>query len=221
MMQRVFVAVLTVIVFMSGYAARMWTDRGEPVPPPPAALAREYAPAQATGDQKKRDELDRAAVVGEIEKFRSQIAAYSTQVQDIDNEFEREFAALLNPGQTEKWNVRLKQRAERMEADAKKPPVRTLLTDDDIRRAQDRSMTSVYWMVTVTPHLERFTKDFSLDPAQQTSLRALLALRRNKYIALLDATPHPTIRLNRLVPMLDRVLPPEAKQGILPGEAKK
>jgi hypothetical protein len=43
---------------------------------------------------------------------------------------------------------------------------------------------------------------------QQTKTRALLSLRRNQFIALLDSTAHPTIRLSRLAPLVQRVATP-------------
>jgi hypothetical protein len=61
-------------------------------------------------------------------------------------------------------------------------------------------------MVTVTPVLERITKEYGLDSAQQTAVRNLLVLRRNKYTALFDATPHPGVRMSRLAPLLERVV---------------
>ena len=78
-----------------------------------------------------------------------------------------------------------------------------------IQKAQDRPLTSIYWMVTVTPYLEMLTREYALDAMQQAEVRALLTLRRNKFTALFDATPHPSIRLSRLVPLLERVIPPK------------
>ena len=63
----------------------------------------------------------------------------------------------------------------------------------------------------MNPRLEWLTKEYSLDAAQQTTTRSLLALRRNKFIALFDATPHPSIRLSRLAPQIERVAAPAKK----------
>ena len=67
-------------------------------------------------------------------------------------------------------------------------------------------------MVTVTPVLERITKEYGLDPAQQGAVRSLLVLRRNKYIALFDAAPHPGVRMSKLAPLLERVVDKKAEQ---------
>ena len=206
MTQRIFVALLTVVVFVAGYAARIWTEPRQSLPAAPAALAKEYARTEQPAADKKNDQqLDRAKLVGDIQKFRAQIEAYSAQVDEIYSEFDREFAQMLNPAQREKFVTNQKKKAER---DAKGLADRSPLSDEEIQRAKDRPLTSTYWNVVVTPHLERMTKEYSLDPAQQNNVRALLALRRNKFIALYDATPHPSIRLSRLAPLMERVAGP-------------
>ena len=206
MTQRIFVALLTVVVFVAGYGARIWTEPRESLPAAPAALAKEYARGDGSASDKKNDhQLDRAKLLADIQKFRAQIEAYSAQVDEINAEFDREFAQILNPAQREKFTTNQKKRAER---DAKRLADRSPLSDEEIQRAKDRPLTSTYWNVVVTPHLEWHTKEYSLDPAQQNSVRALLALRRNKFIALYDATPHPSIRLSKLAPLMERVAAP-------------
>ena len=204
MTQRLFVAILTVAVFLAGYGARVITEPRVPVPPAPAALAQEYAVHHGAkaADKKADRQLDRAKLVAEIQKLRPQIEAYSGQVDEINAEFFREFALLLNPEQREKYNVNKKKSAER---DAKRREETTPLSDEDIQRAKERPLTYIYWQVTITPMLENLTKDYKLDSAQQASTRALLSLRRNKFIALYDSTPHPSIRLSRLAPLIERV----------------
>ena len=207
MTQRVFVALLTVAVFLAGYAARGLSERGRPVPPPPATLTQEYGrTAQTPADAKATQKLDRAKLLAEIEKLRPQIVAYTAQVADIDAEFDREFAALLTPAQREKFVANQKKWAEH---DAKRKADTKPLSDEDISREQDRPLTDIYRQVTVTPRLEWMSKAYALDATQQTSARALLALRRNQFIALLDSTAHPTIRLSRLAPLVQRVAAPK------------
>jgi hypothetical protein len=203
MTQRLFVAVLTVVVFLAGYGVRAWTAPRETVPPPPAALAQAYAPAAApaSGEKGKRA-LDRAKLVAEINKLRPQVEAYCTHTQEIEAEFDRGFNAILNAKQLEKRNAYLKRRAAE---DAKRSVDRTPLSDEAIARMKERSLSEIYWLVTVTPRLERLTKEYDLDARQQTDTRALLTLRRNQYIALFDATPHPSVRMSRLVPLIERV----------------
>jgi len=203
MTQRVFVALLTVGVFLAGYFARVWTDRREAVPAAPAALAKEYVRGDAKSADKKSDsQLDRAKLVAEIQKLRPHIEAYSTQLDEIQAEFDREFLHLLTLAQRDKFAANQKKKAER---DAKRQADRTPLSDEDIQRAKERPLTSIYWYVVVTPHLEWMTKEYGLDANQQTQVRALLALRRNKFIALVDSTQHPSIRLSKLAPLIERM----------------
>ncbi|MEX2044744.1 MAG: hypothetical protein WD941_05270 [Opitutus sp.] len=207
MTQRAFVALMTVVVFFAGYGARMATERGRGVPPPPAVLAHEYMAPAASGGKGKYD-VDRAKLVAEIEKLRPQIEAYRAQVDEIYAEFDREFGQILSSEQRTRFAANEKRWAEhiaRRQADPKP------LSDEDILRARERPMSEVYWMVTVTPRLERLTREYSLNEAQQGTARALLSLRRNKFIALLDSTPHPGIRLSRLAPLIERVAAPDHK----------
>ena len=140
-----------------------------------------------------------------VQKLRPQIEAYTAQVDEMNAEFDREFQQILNPVQRDKFATNQKKKAER---DAKRLADRSPLSDEEIQRAKDRPLTSIYWYVVVTPHLEWMTKEYSLDAMQQTNVRALLALRRNKFIALVDSTAHPSIRLSRLAPLIERVAAP-------------
>ena len=206
MTQRVFVALLTVLIFGAGYAARVLTEPRQMVPPAPAALAKEYARTESRADDKKSDhQLDRAKLLAEIQQLRPQIESFSAQVQEIESEFDREFVQLLRPDQREKFFANQKKWAERT---AKRLAKRELMSDEDIQREKDRPMTWIYWQVTVTSRLESLTKEYGLDAAQQTSTRALLTLRRSKFISLYDATTHPSIRLSRLAPLIERVATP-------------
>lgn len=208
MSQRLFVGVLTVAVFLAGYVTRGFMRRGEPVPPPPAALARELAPsANGANSKNKSPAVDRAKLLAEIQKLRPQIEAYTTQVNDIYAEFDRDFEKVLKGPQREKFLLNQKRRAD---SAAKHSSDRSLLSDEEIMRWRDRPLTDIYRMVTVTPSLEWMTKEYSLDAAQQTEARSLLTLRRNKFVALFDATPHPSIKLSRLASMIERVGAPPA-----------
>lgn len=213
MTQRVFVGFLTVIVFLAGYGTRVVTEHRQTIPPPPVALANEY-PAGAAGapaaDKAKRDAdqaKERAKLVAEIEKLRPQIESYQSQINEIYAEFDKEFIPLLNDKQREKHAANMKKWAD---MEAKRKANTAPLSDDDINRARQQALTDVYWMVVVTPRLERITKEYELDPTQQASVRGLLTLRRAKFIALLDATQHVSVRLSKLAPIIERVAAPPA-----------
>jgi hypothetical protein len=52
------------------------------------------------------------------------------------------------------------------------------------------------------------TRDYGLDETQQAAARSLLTLRRSKFLALFDSTPHLSIRLSGLAPLIERVAAP-------------
>ncbi|MFM8338074.1 MAG: hypothetical protein ACKODK_21165, partial [Opitutaceae bacterium] len=198
-------------VFAAGYGARVLTEPAQPLPPAPPSLAWEFASPAATGSagERRQRQLDRSRLVAEIQKLRPQIEAYSAQMQEIDAEFDREFLRLLREDQRERYLASQRKLAER---DAKRAGSREPLSDEEIFREQDRSMTWVYWKVTVTPRLEMLTRACQLDAAQQNDTRALLVLRRSKFMALFDSTPHLGIRLSGLAPLIERVAAPPSSR---------
>jgi hypothetical protein len=210
MTQRLLVAFFTVVVFLGGYGARVWTEPRQAVPAAPAALSQEFA-RPAASNQKKRE--DRAKLCAEIEKVRPQIEVFRTQVVEIYAEFDRDFAKILNPQQLAKFEANQKKAAEhaagrRAKAESDRA---TPMTDEEIMRVRERPMSDVYRMVTVTPRLETLTKDYELDPTQQATVRAMLTLRRAKFLALLDSTPPPAVQLNKIAPLIERVMAKPAK----------
>jgi hypothetical protein len=211
MTQRLLVAFFTVVVFLGGYGARVWTEPRQAVPAAPAALSQEFARPAASNAKKK--ETDRAKLCAEIEKVRPQIEAFRTQVMEIYAEFDRDFAKILNPQQLAKFELNQKKAAEhaagrraKQESDRAMP-----VTEEEIMRARERPMSDVYRMVTVTPRLEQYAKDYDLDPTQQATVRAMLTLRRAKFLALLDSTPPPSIQLSRIAPLIERMAAKPAK----------
>lgn len=210
MTQRFFVAILTVVVFAAGYGTRALTDREKPVPAPPAELVREMQRASSEANPKPGDISERTKLVEEIQKLKPQIDAYTAHVQEIYAEFDKEFALLLTPSQREKFAVNQKKRAD---AITRRITDRRVLSDEELIRERDRPLTDIYRMCTVTPSLEWMTKEYGLDSAQQVATRQLLSIRRNKFVALFDATPHPSIRLSRLASMIERVQGPATDAG--------
>jgi hypothetical protein len=208
MTQRVLVAVLTIVVFLAGYGVRVWTEPRQPVPPVPASIAQDFARPITPVGAKANRQIDRAKLVADIEKLRPQIIAYTARVEEINAEFDRDFIQVLRAEQREKFAADQKKRAA---WDAKRQASRKPLSDEDILREEEGPFSFMYYMITVNPSLEWRTREYGLDPAQQGATRSLLEIRRTKFITLFDATPHPSIRLSRLAPLIERVAPAAAK----------
>lgn len=146
--------------------------------------------------------LDRAKLLAEIEALRPQITAYCLRLEEIEADFRRDFVALLTSQQRQKYEV---NRTRSMQRGVEEQKNSLSVADRDINRECERSLNSVYWLVTVTPKLVWLTKEFQLDASQQASTRALLSIRRNAAIALLDGTTHPSLRLSRVAQMVTRL----------------
>ncbi len=209
MKQRVLVAFLTVLIFAAGFGARVWTEREQPVPPPPV-VGREFTDAQS-GEKKAppaaAKPYNRAELAAEIEKLHPQVETYRVRVDAIDNEYEQAFVKILNPEQKKIYDKKVadmaKHRADREAKEAANPP--GLLSDEEIAKLRQRPFESVFWKVCISAKLEQMTHDFKLDADQQARERELLIARRDQFLALLDSTQVPTIRITSLAPVVQRL----------------
>ncbi len=216
---------LTVVVFAIGYIAGLRTERTRPVPAPPATLMGEFTskaatvPATATAAKPSgpqaapaRSPQNRAQLVAEIERLRPQIDSYRQRLDQIDAEFDGQLAAMLTSEQRTHYAAGQKRRAERMAkglaevATGVKP-----LTDDEIDQLRQRSLSGVLWMVAPTMKHDSLVKELKLDAEQQTKARELLKQRREKFLAIVDSTPPPSILLSRLAPAVQRLATPQPK----------
>ena len=203
-MQRLLIAVLTVLVFGAGYTARLWTERNKPVPPPPAALGSEFIRAPAPrpanpADAKRPSGVNRTRLIGDIEKARPNIAVYRVRLGELDAEFDRGIMALLSPEQQEKYVARQRRNEKRRsEREARDAADATPLSDEQILRLQQIPLFNVLWSITISPRLDWLNRDLNLDPVQQDRIRDLLLARREKFIALVDSAPPPTVSLSLL-----------------------
>jgi len=214
MKQRVLIALLTAAVFAAGFAARSWTESRRPLPPPPAKLMSEFSPVPKLpgANAKNADQrpLNRAKLVAEIERLRPQIEAFRARMDRIDAEFDRDLAALLRPEQRERYAAQQKKWAERVAKGAAATAADPApLSDEQIGRLQQRSLFNVLVMVAPTMKLEWIKRDVKLDESQQAPVRDLLQVRREKFLALIDSTPPPSITLSQLAPVVQKLSAPK------------
>lgn len=217
-MQRLVIAALTVLVFVAGFIARVWTERASPVPPPPVALGSEFnrPPPPRAADPKvsprpagREPAINRASLIADIEKARPQIEAYRQRLDALDAEFDRGLMAILTPEQREKYTARQKRYAERRTSrEAREAADSSPLSDEQILRLQQIPLFNVLWSVTIASRLERLDRDLKLDPAQQGRAREMLLVRRDKFLALVDSAPPPTITLSLLAARAQKLVEP-------------
>jgi hypothetical protein len=222
MKQRLIIALLTVLVFGAGFAARTLTETAPGVPPPPAMPGSEFVRAPtptANGETpaEKRtpgiSEKERARLFADIEKVRPQIEAYHKRLDEISAEFDRDFATLLNPDQRAKFDAQQKKNADnRAKREAKEAADTGPLSDQQIEQLRRQPLWNALYSVAVAWRLDRLTHDFKLDADQQAKVRDLLHARREKFLALIDSSPPPSITYSELARRAERLATEPAKK---------
>ncbi|HVU34482.1 MAG TPA: hypothetical protein VHE61_13690 [Opitutaceae bacterium] len=214
MKQRLLVAVLTVIVFAAGFVARMLTEAGPSVPPPPAPGAEfvRSSAATPTADMKERraptyTEKDRTKLVHQIEEIRPQIDAYRQRIDEIAADFERDFVPILNPAQRAKFDAAKKREQEKHAKGDRKVAETVTLSDEQIFQFQQRPLWNALWNVAINWRLQRLARDYKLDEQQQEKVRQLLLARRQKFLDLVDSSPPPSITLSQLATQAEKLAP--------------
>lgn len=227
MTQRLVIPLVAVLAFGAGFGARLWTEGERALPPPPSPLGGEFvrpAAATATAAEKKNapKPYNRPELVAEIERLRPQIEAFRVRFEAIDAEYEKAFAEILDPEQKRLCNAKRDEAEKRRLAHESKaasaPP--PLLSDEEIAKLRQRPFETVFWKVSIVAKLEQTTHDFKLTPEQQAKERELLIARREKFLALLDSTPLPTVRMTSLAPAVERLLEPAVKPSAATSPAK-
>lgn len=219
MKPRLLITGLTVSVFVAGYAAGLWTERTRPLPPPPAPLMGEFSakqtpvPSKTPTSAPARSPINRAQLATEIERLRPQIDGYRQRLDALDAEFDRALLAHLTPEQVTTYSAAQKRRAERSAKGAAQSAAKLdPLTDEEIEQLRQRSLYGVLWMIAPTMKLDSLIKDLKLTEVQQAKTRDLLSERREKFLAIVDSTPPPSIMLSRLAPAAQRLAPPPVKK---------
>jgi len=212
MKQRLLIAFLTIVVLGAGYIAGVWTERRTCKVPSPPALLGELSTSKrpAAAKPAPTPAPNAAYLASEIERLRPQIEAFRVQLNELDREMDRRIDAILTPPQREKFAKIVKHYADlRIKEDAATkngPP----LTAEEVTRLQQQPLYTMLSIVVVPLRQHWTTRDLDLDAAQQEQLRAILVSRRDKFIALVDSSPPPSLELSKLAPAAQRLI--EAKK---------
>lgn len=228
MKQRLLIALFSALVFGAGFAARMLTEAGPSVPPVPAAIGSEFAraPLPPAGSVKEgagsivttkagRNDpstINRSKLVSEITRYQAEIVTYRQKLEEIEADFVRELTPLLTAEQRERMAAQQKRFAERRSRGiaalaADSGPI----SDEQIFRLQQRPLLSVLGEVALSMRFDSLHRELKLTEAQQPKVRELLHVRREKFLALVDATPPPSIMLSRLAPVAQKLATPPKK----------
>lgn len=213
MKSRVFIALLTVVMFGAGYGARWWMDCSQcTVPPAPALLGElttaKPAPAKAKNSNPEKPP-NAAKLAAEIERLRPQIEAFRTRMDQIDDELDQQVLALLKPEQKPLFDKMLKRRVEYREKEEAGITSDHLLTAEQIASLQQRPLYKLLAVVAVPQRLDWMATDLKLDDAQKEKAREILRERREKFLALIDSSPPPSLTLSRLAPLAKQLGEPK------------
>jgi hypothetical protein len=210
MKSRVLIALLTIAVFGAGYFGRMLIERYRcPVPPPPTLLG-EISPTKKTTGTTSPERPRRAAkLAAEIERLRPQIEAFRARMEEIDDETDREIVAILRPEQMPLWEKMLKRRIEYTQKEEAGIVGDQLLTAAQIANLQQQPLYKLLAVVVVPQKLDWMANDLKLDDAQKEKARGILQTRRDKFLALVDSSPPPSLTLSRLAPIAQRLGEPK------------
>ena len=84
-----------------------------------------------------------------------------------------------------------------------------LLTSEQTASLQQRPLYKLLAVVVVPQRLEWLTNDLKLDDEQKEKARGILHERREKFLALVDSSPPPSLSLSRLALIAQRLGEPK------------
>jgi hypothetical protein len=206
MKSRVLISVLTIAVFAAGYGARAWMDHQRCVVPPPPALLGELSQQKDLTQKVSPDPVPNPAkLAAQLERLRPEMEKFRARMQELDDELDRAILAVLRPDQMPLWDKVLKRRVEYTQSEEAGIRGDSLLTSDQIASLQQRPLYKLLAIVVVPQRLDWFAHDLNLDDAQRAKVGEALLLRREKFLALVDSSPPPSLALSRLAPLAQRL----------------
>jgi len=232
MNKKTLIILLTAAGFATGLGSGLWMSKvREPATPPPSWVFSELKSTTRPGSSlqnvvQSRPDLWRE-INQELRTLRPQIEEFRERLREIDDDFRREFEAMLTEPQRRKLaELQKKRELPRIHstpppkepapkpAAAPKPepakPVQSAQPERPPRMYQESADGLVAAMIFVPYTRERFTQALGLDAEQDTRLRELLLLRRDRFLRLADETPPPSLQLNRIADIVRKAEQAEA-----------
>lgn len=225
MNQRLAIALLTIVLLGAGFGAGVWTTRSQcKVPPPPPTLLGELS-AKSTPPEAahvpKASAPNLGWIVPTIERLRPQIEEFRVRLDAIDKEMDRKIDAILRPDQRELFLELVKKGEIGRARERAESELTTKLTPEEIQEIQQRPLQRLLSIVVVPIRVYWNTKQLKLDDAQKAQLTEILKWRREKFLALIDESPPPSLELSTLVPVAQRLPEKTEKPDAKKPEPKK
>ena len=217
---------ITVALFVGGLLTGIWTQKTHPMPPPPQMGGGMQRPEMGGGPPSRFDSQHqpmREAMEEKLKEIRPEMEAFHNKMQEIENSFQQKLAGVLNAEQKRKMEDSMKS----MHAGPMPPPPGGMPGGPQPGGPQvggpqaggpqpggsPRPMEGgippgppphpggggdAMGIVLVKPGLERMTEDLKLDAKQQAEVKALLVEKRTKFLALVDDTPPPMMKMEKI-----------------------
>jgi len=218
MRQRVFIALLTIVMLGIGFAAGLWTERHSCKIPAPPPLLGELAGKKPAASALALPPPDASGLATQVEQLRPQIEHFRAQVQALDEELDRNLLGILTPEQKVMYGRVLAHRAERRARDEAINQNPLPLSAEEINELKQKPLYKLLAVVVIPLRLEWLANDVKLTDAQREQARAILVERREKFLQLIDSSPPPSLELSRLALAAQRLNEAAAAQA---AEAKK
>ena len=185
------IAFTTLIIFGAGLGIGIWTQRIQPVPPPPMPPLGEMRKFGGPPDDKRGGRFGPTKtkdMEAAMEKLRPQMQAFEDKLQQLDADFRQKFEATLTPEQ------------KKILAEKGPPATSTPPNPGQTPDRMMRPMGGMAFFTIITPAATHFSKELQLTPEQEANLLALLKERRQQFLDYVDANPPPSLELGRMAP---------------------
>ncbi len=208
MKQRVLIALLTVLVLGAGFGAGRWAERTSCKVPPPPQLLGELSNGKRTTTTSgpATPSPDVAKISAQLQQLGPEVERFRLRMLAIDRELDRDIDGILRPDQKEVFHKIVKKYADLRAQEDAKWNLTTPLTPEEVVSLQQKPLHKMLAIVVVPMRLEWNVKDLKLDEVQKEQLREILVKRRDKFLALVDSSPPPSLMLSRLAPMAQRLV---------------
>jgi hypothetical protein len=209
MKQRLAIAGLTIVVLGAGYLTGAYTERTRcKVPPAPPSLLGELSgrPTPAQPSTTVAPTPNPAALAAKIEELRPQIEEFRRKMDEIDEEMDRQIDGILRPEQKELFKDLVNRGVVAREQEKALVGVAGPLTPEEIRELQQRPLQRLFSIIVIGMRVDWNTRQLKLDPEQTKQLESFLKARREKFIALVDKSPPPSLTLSKLAPLAQRLV---------------
>jgi hypothetical protein len=189
----------TIVIFVAGALTGRWYESHRPLPPPPALFMGEFGGHHYGEGRPPLPQVSRADMLTEVERVRPQFEAFQKRMDDIEDQFEHSLDEILTPEQRALNAERIKQRAKFRSENG---------NEENLMRLARLPNMALLHIVTLQLGYDSLNQKLKFDASQHDRVFELLRVRRDHFLAFIDGTPPPSLRLLHLAPYTQGLAPP-------------